>query len=115
MERCLEFGGPWLAVQLLEQLGLSCGLKGVVTDGRQEIPWAVLAMVLVIGRFCDPSSEMYIAEHLYKRTDLYDLLGVPAEKVNDDRLYRAQDKLLPHKATIERYLKQRLGQLFDLE
>jgi transposase len=115
VERCLEFGGPWLAVQLLEQLGLSSVLKGLLPEGRQEIPWAVMGMVLVIARFCDPSSELYIAEHLYKRTALYDLLGIPAEKVNDDRLYRALDKLLPHKAGIERYLKQRLGQLFDLE
>jgi len=115
VERCLEFGGPWLAVQLLEQLGLSSVLKGLLPDGRQEIPWSVMGMVLVIARFCDPSSELYIAEHLYKRTALYDLLGIPAEKVNDDRLYRALDKLLPHKAGIERYLKQRLGQLFDLE
>jgi len=115
VERCLEFGGPWLAVQLLEQLGLSSVLKGLLPDGRQEIPWSVMGMVLVIARFCDPSSELYIAEHLYKRTALYDLLGIPAEKVNDDRLYRALDKLLPHKAGIETYLKQRLGQLFDLE
>jgi transposase len=115
VERCLEFGGPWLAVQLLEQLGLGSVLKGLLPDGREEIPWAVMGMVLVIARFCDPSSELYIAEHLYKRTALYDLLGIQAEKVNDDRLYRALDKLLPHKEGIERYLKQRLGQLFDLE
>jgi hypothetical protein len=30
VERCLEFGGPWLAVQLLEQLGLSSVLKGLL-------------------------------------------------------------------------------------
>jgi transposase len=42
-------------------------------------------------------------------------LGVPAEKVNDDRLYRALDALLPHKPALEKHLKQRLGELFELD
>src|SRR4030043_215218 len=115
VERCLEFGGPWLAGQLLDRLGLVSALNELLPEGQEQIPWSLMALVLVIARFCDPSSELYIAEPLYTRTALYDLLGIPAEKVNDDRLYRALDKLLPHKAGIETYLKQRLGQLFDLE
>ena len=69
----------------------------------------------MLSRLCDPSSELYIAEHLYERTALGDLLGVPAGKVNDDRLYRALDVLLPHKSELEGHLKGRLGELFDLE
>jgi transposase len=115
VERCLEFGGPWLALQLLEQLGLSSVLNELLPEGREEISWAVMAMVLVIARFCDPCSELYIAEHFYKRTALYDLLGIAPQKVNDDRLYRALDHLMLHKATLEVYLKQRLGELFDLK
>ena len=52
---------------------------------------------------------------MYERTALSDLLGVPVDKVNDDRLYRALDVLLPHKAALERHLKERLGDLFELE
>ena len=37
------------------------------------------------------------------------------DKVDDDRLYRALDALLPHKSKLERHLQQRLGELFDLE
>lgn len=40
---------------------------------------------------------------------------MPAAKVNDDRLYRALDRLLPSKTAIERHLKNRLGELFGLE
>ena len=58
---------------------------------------------------------MRIAEHLYERSALADLLGVPCDKVNDDRLYRTLDQLLPHKAALEKHLKSRLGKLFDLE
>jgi hypothetical protein len=35
--------------------------------------------------------------------------------INDDRLYRALDRLLPHKAALEAHLKQRLGELFALD
>ena len=42
-------------------------------------------------------------------------MGVPAERVNDDRLYRALDRLLPHKQALETHLKERLGALFDLD
>jgi len=56
-----------------------------------------------------------ITEHLYERSTLADLLGVPADKVNDDRLYRTLDRLLPHKEALEKHLKTRLSELFDLE
>ena len=35
------------------------------------------------------------------------------EQVNKDRLYRALDHLLPHKAALEAHLKSRIGTLFD--
>ena len=68
-----------------------------------------MAAILVIARLCEPSSELHIAEDWYRRTALDDLLGVPAEQVNDDRLYRALDRLLPHKEALEIHLKERLG------
>jgi transposase len=43
------------------------------------------------------------------------LLGVDAEKINDDRLYRALDKLIGHKDALQKHLKNRLGELFDLK
>jgi transposase len=63
----------------------------------------------------DCSSELHLAEHGYEASALAELLGVPATKVNDDRLYRALDPLLPHKAALEQHLKQRLGELFQLD
>lgn len=115
VERCLDFGGPWLALKLLEMLGLVQWLENQLPATKEEIPWSVTALVLVIARFCDPSSELYISEHFFGHTALCDLLGIPAEKLNDDRLYRGLDKLLPHKAALETHLKQHLGDLFKLE
>ena len=74
-----------------------------------------MAAVLVIARFCEPSSELHIAEDWFRRTALEDLLGLPEAKVNDDRLYRALDRVLPHKDALEEHLKERLGTLFKLE
>ncbi len=115
VERVRDFGGPWLGLQVFEKLGLGAFLRAVLAPGREEIEWATMAQVLILGRLCDPSSELALAERIYARTALGDLLGVPLEKVNDDRLYRALDALLPHKGALERHLKERLGRLFALE
>jgi transposase len=111
----LEFGGPWLGRELLRQLGLTEFLGRVLPPGQEEIPWAVMAEVLVLCRFCEPSSELHIAEHFYRQTAMADLLGVPVEKVNEQRLYRAMDQLLSHKDTLQAHLKNRLGELFKLD
>ncbi len=68
-----------------------------------------------MSRLCEPSSELHIAEDFYRTTALDDMLELPSEQVNDDRLYRALDRLLPHKRAIEQHLRKRLGELFDLE
>jgi len=115
VERCLDFGGPWLGLQLLRKLGLIDFLDEVMPRGRAEIPWPLMASVLVLCRLCRPSSELHIAEHLYKHTAIVDLLGIPSERINEQRLYRALDKLLVHKEALQIFLKNQLGNLFDLE
>ncbi len=114
VERVRDFGGFWLGLQVMEKLGLVRHLETLLPVGREDIPWAMMAVTLVLMRLCEPSSELRIAEHLYEQSVLGDLLGIPPEKVNDDRLYRAMDKLLPHKVELEKYLKARLGELFQL-
>jgi len=115
VEQCREFGGPWLGLELWERIGLLEFIQECMPPGREEIPWAMMGLVLVLSRLCRPSSELHIAEHYYAASALSDLLGIPSEKVNDDRLYRALDQLLPHKASLEAHLKERLGELFELE
>lgn len=115
VERTREFGGPWLGYTLLQRLDLPRFLEGALPQGRVDIPWPAMALVLVLGRLCAPSSELHLAEHVYDQSALPDLLGVPAVKVNEDRLYRALDQLLPQKAALEHHLKDRLGQLFAVQ
>ena len=101
VENCRDFGGPWLGLELARQLGLNEFLNQTLPHGREEVPWSVMALVLVLCRLCEPSSELQIAQHFYAQSALPDLLGVPPEKVNEERLYRALDALLPHKETLE--------------
>jgi transposase len=115
VERNRQFGGPWLGLELCRRLGLVEFLERAMAPGREEIPWPLMALVLVLGRLCEPSSELHLAEHFYEASALADLLGVPAEKVNEDRLYRALDQLPPHKEALEKHLKERLGELFELD
>ncbi len=115
VERSCEFGGPWLGLTLLHRLDLIRVIEETLPGGRAAIPWAMTSLVLVLGRLCDPSSELHLAEHFYAASALPELLGVPVDKVNEDRLYRALDRLLPHKQALERHLKERLGSLFALQ
>ena len=115
LENGKAFGGAWLGLEVMGRLGLVEFLKRRMPRGEEDVPWPMMALVLVLSRLCEPSSELYIAEHLYAGTALEELLGVPAEKVNDDRLYRALDALRPHKEALEGFLKERMGALFQLD
>jgi transposase len=114
-ERLRDFGDVWMAWGLWRLLELDVLLQRLLSEGREDVPWAQVAAILTLARFCEPSSELHIEETWYRRTALEDLLGVPVEKVHTDRLYAGLDQLLPHKEAIERHLKERLGALFDLK
>lgn len=115
VERVKDFGGYWLGLHILNKLGLNDFWRKTLGQGREEISWDMLAATLVLMRLCHPSSELRIAEGLFEQSALADLLGIPVEKINEDRLYRAMDLLLPHKSELEKYLKERLGELFQPE
>jgi transposase len=115
VERVRDFGGYWFGLQVLEKLGLNSFWETNIGQGHEDISWDMLAAILVLMRLCNPSSELRIAEEHFEQSALVDLLGIPAEKINDDRLYRALDILLPHKSELEKYLKERLGELFQPE
>jgi transposase len=115
VENVRQFGGPWLALQLIRILQLDSFLEKVIPEGRELVPWDVTSLILVIARLLEPSSELFIAEQWYAKTAMPDLLGVPDQRIDDNRLYRALDQLLPHKEALEVHLKNRLGQLFHLE
>jgi len=85
-------------------------------DGEAaEVSWSRVAAVLAINRLCAPGSELAVEERWYPATVLDDLLEIEAGKINDTRLYRCLDRILPHKTKLEQHLKQRYGELFGAE
>jgi len=115
LERGRAFGDVWLGWTLWRALNLDVECERLLVEGREAVPWSMMAAILVIARLCEPSSELHIAEDWYRKTALEDILGVSLDAVNDDRIYRALDVLLPHKEAIEQHLKHRLGDLFHLD
>jgi transposase len=115
LERGRTFGDVWLGWTLWRALRLDELCQELMPEGREAVPWSTMAAILVVARLCEPSSELHIAEDWYRRTALEDMLGVPADVVNDDRLYRALDELLPHKVRLEQHIRKRLGELFSLD
>jgi transposase len=79
------------------------------------VPWSRVAALLAINRLCAPGSELAIEQRWYPSTALDDLLRIEEGKINDTRLYRCLDRILPHKTKLERHLKNRYGELFGAE
>lgn len=115
LERLRDFGDVWLAWGLWRMLELDELLDQEIPPGREDVSWSTVAAILTIARFCEPSSELHIEEKWYRRTALEELIGVAPEKVHTDRLYEGLDRLLPHKETVEKHLRRRFGELFELK
>jgi len=112
VERLRSFGDVFVGLALWRRLRLDSFFDNAIVPGREEISWATMACVLTLARFCAPSSELQIADFWYGKTALDDLLGVGPEKVNDDRLYRGLDALLPHKDGLFGHFQKVYGELF---
>ncbi len=115
LERSRSFGAVWLGWLLWRALRLDELLRELLPLGRERVRWGEVIAILVIGRLCEPSSELHVAERWYRSTALEDLLGVSPEHIYDERLYRALDRVLAHKEAMERHWVQRLGELFELD
>lgn len=115
LQRTRDFGDVWLAWGMWRMLGLDQLFDELIEPGREKVSWSAMAAILTLARFCEPSSELHIADTWYRRTALEELLGVAPEQVHTDRLYKTLDRLLPHKEALEKHLRQRLGELFELK
>ena len=115
LERTREFGNCFLGLELWKRLGLDKFFEQLTDDDKAEVAWSRVAAVLAINRLCAPGSELSIEQRWFPKTALDDLLGINEEKLNDTRLYRCLDRILPHKTKLERHLTQKYGELFGAE
>jgi len=115
VERVRDFGEVWLGLSLWHRLGLHRLLEDLIEPGKERVPWAQMAAVLTVARFCAQPSELGIAEHWYERTALEDITGIPLSRVNDDRLYRGLDVLGAHKDKLCAHLMERYRSWFGIQ
>jgi transposase len=115
LERPRQFGNCFVGLELWKRLGLDDFWQAQLDQEPAEVPWSRVAAVLAIHRLCAPGSELAIEERWYPMTALDDLLQIPQASVNDSRLYRCLDRLIPHKTELERHLRERYGELFGAE
>src|SRR5579883_1638726 len=52
LERGRRFGDVWLGLRLWQALGLDALLDNWLPQGREDVPWAKMAAVLVLARLC---------------------------------------------------------------
>jgi transposase len=115
VERTRRFGDCYLGLELWKRLGLEEFFAQHLDVDAADVAWSRVAAVLAINRLCAPGSELAVEQHWYPSTALDDLLHIGKGKINDTRLYRCLDRLLPLKSKIEQHLKQRYGELFQAE
>jgi transposase len=115
LERTRQFGACYLGLELWRRLALDRFFEQAVDDAAADVPWSRVAALLAINRLCAPGSELAIEQRWFPSTALDDLLGMEESKINDTRLYRCLDRILPHKTKLERHLKERYGELFGAE
>ena len=106
LERTRQFGACWLGLELWKRLELDRFFEAAVDDeAAADVPWSRVAALLAVNRLCAPGRELALEQRWYPSTALDDLLGIEEGKINDTRLYRCLDRILPHKTKLERHLK----------
>lgn len=112
VRRPRRFGDCWVGCKLWEDLGLGTFWREVLGEQRGEVPWAKVVELLAVNRLCDPRSELYIHEKWFPQTAMDLLLDCDAAVAEKDRLYRALDRMVEHKAALEEHLARRWRDLF---
>src|SRR3989454_2328705 len=102
--------GRWL-----KRFELRHFFEEAIDEAPADVPWSRITALLTINRLCAPGSELAVEQRWYPSTALDDLLGIEEGKINDTRLYRCLDQILPHKTKLEGHLKERYGSLFGAE
>ena len=96
----VAFGDVYTALVLWKRLGLGELLGERMNGSAAKVPWPTVAALIAVNRLVEPMPEWPMVRW-WQRTALPQLLGIPLAAINDDRLYRCLDLVLPHKQAIE--------------
>lgn len=96
----VAFGDVYTALVLWKRLGLAELLGERLNDSVAKVSWPMVAALIAVNRLVEPMPEWPMVRW-WQGTALPQLLGIPLGAINDDRLYRCLDLVLPHKQAIE--------------
>ena len=63
VENQLQFGGAWLALELIRRLQLDELFENVIPQGKEDIPWAKTSLILIICRLCSDSASVSVFQN----------------------------------------------------
>jgi len=111
MSRPRSVGGEHVTLEALRFLGLDTKLEELGFNG----PQVAAAIGSIIGRACQPGSELATHQWLQERSGLGELIDYDYDKLSLYGMYRISDRLFEKKAAIERHLYEREHNLFGLQ
>lgn len=111
IENSRTFGGEHLCSQILEMLHLSACLESLNFSKDEDR----LVHISIIGRALFSASEYKTIQYLRDNSGLCDLHHVAANDITHRDLYAIADKLYEHKDSIDKFLYNRIVNLFDIK
>lgn len=111
ISRPRSVGCEHVSLETLRLLGLDTKLQEVGFNG----PQTAAAIGAIIGRVCNPASELATHEWLQEQSGLGELLEFDFSTLHLHKMYQASDQLLQHKEEIEKHLYARERSLFGFQ
>ena len=111
MSRPRSVGGEHVTLEALRFLGLDTRLGELGFNG----PQTAAAIGTIIGRACEPGSELATHEWLQERSGLGELIEYDFSNLSLYGMYQVSDQLLKKKAAIEQHLYEQERSLFGLQ
>lgn len=108
LNRPRSVGSEHVCLHALEELGLPEILEDAGLNGSQK----ATALANIIGRMCEPRSELATWKWMKNKSAVGELLSFDFQSMPLMQLYRASDRLMSHKQTIEGQIFERVQDLF---
>lgn len=102
----IVFSDHWkyLDIAVLHEIWNNWGLSNIFkVAGLKDVPTSAMVEILTINRCLDPGSKYYVSQWFPTTSGSF-IWGIPAQKINDDRIYRELSIIEEHKETLERRL-----------
>lgn len=111
IENSKTFGGEHLCSQVMALLNLDPCFKSLNFSNKEN----KLAHISIIARALFSSSEYKTTQYLRDNSGLCDLHNTAAEEISHRDLYAIADKLHEHKDFIDKFLYNRIVDLFEIK